>query len=148
MRKAPLSAAAPSDRRLLGCGNDGIDARRSERRRDGQSHRWLDSDRGGWRAEAANATVSRLTITSIAFPDYWVNAIAEGASKIPACTWGGYWAYLPRHTDPHPNCGKASAFVAGLCRDMGRPVSGRNPVAPLAFQFLGVVGVRSRRHGG
>jgi hypothetical protein len=44
---------------------------------DNLTHGWIPTE-AGWRAEAANATVSKLTITSIAVPDYWINAIAAG----------------------------------------------------------------------
>ena len=44
---------------------------------DNLTHGWIPTE-AGWLAEAANATVSKLTITSIAVPDYWINAIASG----------------------------------------------------------------------
>jgi hypothetical protein len=44
---------------------------------DNLTHGWILTDTG-WRAEAANATVSTLRITSITVPDYWINAVASG----------------------------------------------------------------------
>jgi hypothetical protein len=44
---------------------------------DNLTHGWIPTD-AGWRAEAADATVSTLRITSITVPDYWINAVASG----------------------------------------------------------------------
>lgn len=36
-----------------------------------------------WDSEAAEHTASRLTITSVSVPDYWVNAVADGTFRDP-----------------------------------------------------------------
>ena len=44
---------------------------------DNLTHGWIPTE-AGWRAEAADATVSTLRIISITVPDYWINAVASG----------------------------------------------------------------------
>jgi hypothetical protein len=49
---------------------------------DNLTHGWIPSD-ATWGAEAADATVSQLRITSVSVPDYWVNAVAAGEFTDP-----------------------------------------------------------------
>jgi hypothetical protein len=45
-------------------------------------HGWIPSE-ATWRAEATDALVSQLRITSIFVPDYWVNAVTSGEFTDP-----------------------------------------------------------------
>jgi hypothetical protein len=49
---------------------------------DNLTHGWIPSGTT-WRAEAADALVAQLRITSVSVPDYWVNAVASGEFTDP-----------------------------------------------------------------
>lgn len=69
-----------------------------------------------WHNEAENDTTSRLTITSISVPDYWVDAVSEGKFRDPGLHMERVMGVLHQDygTDPSDRHSTARAIVIDL----------------------------------